>query len=1361
MVSRDPFRAFAEAPHLGKLPRELRFTDTFRAVLNQESSLRNWQLHKQFGLNGNPIEDPDFNFQETMDAQGDHRYSSLLSDAVNEEHYNKLRLKAMFEDHQRQIISDSGFGHTMAAGLLTGLADPLNLALGAVTGGSATLARAVFKSAAMAVVITGSNEAVLQNTQLTRTALESVINVAADMVFSTVLGVGAYGIVRGLGGNPEMLRANLGREERADSGAYGIPFGSDPDGRIVLYEHPSSVTRGPVIPEFRAVDPSKEIGPGNQAAEYDVGEHKIYVDYHWLNRDFASEAWKKPRVKGAKPIDYDFKSAEEYTAFVIQHEYLHSVHPQARNAAGEIIEDLGTYENRINDYALSLRLSRAPDAPVLTKGTRGEISEATHHRHEAEIRATYGDDAADQMGREGAFGGFHGETHPGARHTDGNIPPESLDDTARKAGYDGYEDTIDHVEAFSERVLSGDLTWITRLAHAYGLEKLKVSPMLHLLNSKLHSARWYIWNLTETPVSVVGNQHGYVTPTSVQQNAKIHNYLISQIVELTTKAFAAHRLGRSIDDPSITTGGVLKELGKAQVERFSGKLPTASSRSIVGFKVRVSRALRSGDADEDPAVMEVVKQIRKTIEQVTDDAQKLGLLPEKLELFGTKSYLPRMWLQDVVTKNVDELVTIITTWQRGNVSADMPENLVEAMNKGTEAHEHYVRLQLKGVSRRLNGIEDYSPESAAPGGSFKERGIWVDDNVIAGDNTGWGGSGMSFIESDIDHIIKRWVPTLTTDMEIVRNPVFGSVGFENVTARIRRESVESAEELGDGIIEVQITTPQGAPMPENFVRAVTDEDTFVVGRGAGEPDYDSIPEYDATTGEILDMPDQPKGGTTWQRGVGKRKIIVKTTKRAEEDIEKLIAVRDNMRGTYSLSEDPLSITARMARLSIDMTHLALMGNVVVSSLPDAGRLLVVNKMHAIKTLQLAFKHRDAYKMAALEAKYAGTALDMSKAQTINSLLHQGEIPRYTGAERLVGRLTDTLFIVNGLNPWNAMMKQAAGIATIARMIHDFRLYQSGELSNKSITQLARAGIDGGLIREVMAKVDKHGEIVDDIDIVNSHLWGNSESDLALLTRFRAILNKEIDTQIVTPGPADVPLMFKKTPLWEEVTERLLGRKMTAREAAAFNLETGERAIEGDRPGRFGPGGRMRAEAAALYPELGKMFGQYKSFIAGSWSRVMLNSAQHRDSREIIGIGTMVLIGGMAKTLKDWSYNRPGPKNLTDFLIEGFDQAGLGAWVMWANNSTEMLTNNSIGVRPFVGVQENYPASARFQTSNIAGPAVGQWWHGMEGVGQLATGQMPTSLIEIAPYKSYFPLRLHNLFNWGKTFDETVDVGATQ
>ena len=1360
MTRVDPFSPFGDSPSLVNPNRDVGFYDTFRAILNQESALRSWHLHKEFGLDGNPIEDPDFDFREVMEKNNDYRYQALLSDAVNEVHYNRLKSKAMFEDEQRQVLADSGFGTSLAAGMLVGAVDPLNLALGAISGGSSTLARAVFKSAATALAITGGNELALQHTQVTRTASETVINLAADMVFSTALGVGAYGLVRGLGGNPTTLKSILGREERADSGTYGLPFGSDAEAPIILYETPSSHIRGKVHIEERAVDYTKPIGPGNRSAEYDVGEHVIYVDYHAIRRDFAGEAWKNPTVKGADPIDYDFKTADEYTAFIIQHEYLHSIHPQIRNAAGEIIEDLGSYENRINDYALSLRLSRAPDAEVISKSTRGELPEAAHRAHEAEIRQTYGDEAADQMGSEGAFGGFFGETHPGSKYTDGKVPPERLDDTARKAGHDGYEATIDHVEAYSERVISGDLSWITKLAHAYGLEKLKVSPMLHLLNSQLNSARWYIWNLVETPVVVAGNQHGYVTPTSVQQHSKIHNYLISQIVDVTTRGFVASRLGRAIDDPEITTTRVLRELGRAQIERFTGKLPTASSRSIVGFKVRVSRALRSGDADEDPAVMEVVKQIRKTITQVTDDAQKLGLLPEQLELFGTKSYLPRMWLQDVVSKNLDELVTVITSWQRGNTSAEMPESLLKAMEKGDKEHERYIRLQLQGVSRRLNGIEDYSPESAAPGGSFKERGIWIDDNVIAGDNTGWGGSGIAYIENDIDHIIKRWVPALTTDMEIVRNPVFGSVGFENVTARIRKESIERAEELGDEVIEVQITTPQGAPMPENFIRAVTDEDTFVVGKGAGEPDYDSIPEYDATTGAILDMPDQPRSGSTWQKTVGQRKIIVQSTKRAEEDITKLIAVRDNMRGTYSLSEDPLSVTSRMARLSIDLTHLALMGNVVVSSIPDVARLLVVNRMMAIKTLRLAFNNREAYKMAAKEAKYAGTALDMAKAQTINSLIHQGEIPRYTGAERLVGRLTDTLFIVNGLNPWNAMIKQASGIATIGRMIEDFRLYQSGQLDPKSTTKLARAGIDGTFINDIMKKVDAHGEIVGDIDIVNSHLWGVEDADIALVTKFRAILNREIDTQIVTPGPGDIPLMFKKTPLFEEVTERLLGRKMTAREAMAFNEETGYGAAAGDRPGRFGPGGRLRAEAAALYPELGNLFGQYKSFIAGSWSRVMLNSAQHRDSREVIGIGTMVIIGGMVKTLKDWSYNKPGPKNLSDFLIEGFDQAGIGSWAMWANNTTEMLTNNSMGVRPFIGVQENYPASARYQASNIAGPAIGQWWHGAQGVGQLVTGQTPSSLIEIAPYKSYFPLRLHNLISWGDTFDKTVDVGGT-
>ena len=203
-------------------------------------------------------------------------------------------------------------------------------------------------------------------------------------------------------------------------------------------------------------------------------------------------------------------------------------------------------------------------------------------------------------------------------------------------------------------------------------------------------------------------------------------------------------------------------------------------------------------------------------------------------------------------------------------------------------------------------------------------------------------------------------------------------------------------------------------MPPEFVRAIEDEDTFVVGRGEGEPDYSTMPEYDPEGGAILDMPDQPRSRARETKPVGTRKIIVNSTEQAEKDIETLTGMRDSMRGTYALSEDPFALTARMARLSIDMTHLAMMGNEMISSIPDIARILVVNRMAAVQTLNLAFNHREAYKIAAKEEMYAGKALVMSLSQTVHSLIHPGEVPRYTGLERGVGRMTDTLFIVNGL-----------------------------------------------------------------------------------------------------------------------------------------------------------------------------------------------------------------------------------------------------------------------------------------------------------------------------------------------------------
>ena len=106
------------------------------------------------------------------------------------------------------------------------------------------------------------------------------------------------------------------------------------------------------------------------------------------------------------------------------------------------------------------------------------------------------------------------------------------------------------------------------------------------------------------------------------------------------------------------------------------------------------------------------------------------------------------------------------------------------------------------LSRKLDGVEDYDVEAADIAGSLKGRSIWVDDNVIAGKNKEFGGTGRSFIENDVNVILKRWMPKIHTD--IVLTEQFGSVDMATQFANVRSLAVRDAKQNGEDVINQKL-----------------------------------------------------------------------------------------------------------------------------------------------------------------------------------------------------------------------------------------------------------------------------------------------------------------------------------------------------------------------------------------------------------------------------------------------------------------------------------------------------------------------------------------------------------------------------
>jgi len=1327
--------------NLGLTPDETQpFARTFGAMLNLESPILSYSINSAFGLNEDIQGDPAFNSLDRMVQDSDLHYYQVLKDAKNEDHYNRLKLKADWESDQRQTLANVGITENLLAGLAVGMVDPLNLAVGAFTGGAGTLGGAAFRSIASALVVTGTNEAFLQQTQVTRTAEEAAMNVVGDMIFSTALGMGGYGIARKFGANPEKIKNGLYNEsEMAAVDEHGLPFGGgrgpdtaknpgDPGWANDLQARPSDEYAGTIsiIDRPAGVLINEKTGKST-GASFNENDWTIYYDKMRLEEMYDEHSWRTPDVEGVEPLqDSNFPTYEHFHDFVMEHEYHHTRHRQMEGEADAV------FENRINAH--SLRTNRLNSRMGVD---HRPITLAEHEASYNNIKNEFGADAARQMKREGAFGrAFDEESDnfiPEAKRAGPDIMPtedvirhHNDEIEAEKKASEGVRTSNKTEHGLRHNQLLHGMAWSTKLVKALGLENLKFSPMLWGMASHNAATRLYTILLVPTPVNV-GNTLGVATAKSVETFRNDRRGEIVAALNGVEKSYMELRLGKELSEQP-SAGAVLKEAALSQFERVRKQNENDPLRYIHIFNKEVSRAVRSGDTHDNPHVAKAAKAIREAINKVTKDAQDLGLFKGDtavaLDLMGAQSYLPRMILHDVIDNNIEEFINVVVAWQRAHISV-IPDNLDDklaiAIRSGNaEQHTAIIRKQALRLARKLSGVEDYDIEATDIAGSMKGRSIWVDDNVLAGDNTKYGGSGHSFLENDVNAIMKTWMPQIHTDIELTKQ--FGSVDMALQFQNVRAMAVRDAEKSGESVF------------------------TKTIDKGDKEP------------------------------------LVVQTTKNAEKDIEKLSAMRDQLRGVYALSSDPLAISSRSARLLTDFTNWALMGNVMVSSIPDAGRLVMVNKLHAFKTLQLAFT--DFQKLRESMGDMRDTfrvGFEMALSSRAQSLVHQGDIPRYSAMERATGRGTEINFIVNGLNPWNAVIKQAAGIATASRMIDDFKRYAAfhGDkrygsnlkpLSNVEMTKLSAAGVNQDIVKRILALHDKYGERHRGLEMPNASHWDMDDPDFdfdigeALLS-FRSIIQEEVDRQIVTPGAGDIPLWIRKSPMADIVEKSLLGKRMSAEEAAKF----GRGAEEGDRPGQFGKYGTARKEAAALYPALGHVFGIYKSFIAGSWSRVMIPSLQNRDSGELLGLTTMLLLGGMAKTFKDWSYDRPGPRDLKDFLVEGFDQSGLGSWFMFANSQGEALLD--IGLRPLLGMPRFDP-SLRWQTSTALGANVGQLLRGGRAVGDVAnyigggdfSSSSATNMYRLAPFNSLFYLRLHNLFKFRNTADEVfgadVAVGGT-
>lgn len=340
------------------------------------------------------------------------------------------------------------------------------------------------------------------------------------------------------------------------------------------------------------------------------------------------------------------------------------------------------------------------------------------------------------------------------------------------------------------------------------------------------------------------------------------------------------------------------------------------------------------------------------------------------------------------------------------------------------------------------------------------------------------------------------------------------------------------------------------------------------------------------------------------------------------DVRDLEAIRDRIRGTYRAPADPDSLFARAVPVVANFNYLRLLGGMTISSIPDLARIVSVRGFtgmfrHAL--VPLATNARK-YRLAAAEAKKAGTALDMvlhSRAASLADVM-DAYAPR-SRFERGLQAAANNFGVVTLMAPWTAAMKQLAGTVAAAGMLEDAAAWSAGRASRKAITRLASAGINEETAGRIARQFEQHGQQEGGLYLPNTDAW----TDRGALEAFRGALVREVDRTIVTPTAGTRPLWMSEP--W------------------------------------------------------GKLIGQFQSFGVASAQQVLIAGLQRSDTAFVNAVAFGVGLGMLTYAVKSWIAGREPSDDPREWVTKGLEFSGVTGWLMEPLKIGDRLTGGALGL----------------------------------------------------------------------------------
>lgn len=368
----------------------------------------------------------------------------------------------------------------------------------------------------------------------------------------------------------------------------------------------------------------------------------------------------------------------------------------------------------------------------------------------------------------------------------------------------------------------------------------------------------------------------------------------------------------------------------------------------------------------------------------------------------------------------------------------------------------------------------------------------------------------------------------------------------------------------------------------------------------------------------------------------------------ERDIADIRGLRDRLRGTYGASKDPHALSSRVVRVMKSFNVLSGMGSAMVSSVPDVARIVMVEGLSNAyrKGFMALFDEQAAIisRMSRNELSKAAVGVDATLGLRAHAMSDVGDLfgSRY-GLERGLNKATGMFFFFNGLNLWNQALKEMAGNVTMLRMTESI-MKPWNRLTAAEKEKLLKNGIDQSDFGRMKAQIRNHGEQINGEWLPNTDAW----TDAPMRLKFRNALNQNVERIIITPGAGD-------RALWTST-------------------------------------------------EFGSLMTQFKSYGQGAMVRMATAGLQEKDGAFWQGAFLIVGMAAIINEIKRAQYGIDKEEDFDQKLINAVDRSGILGWAMDVNNAVEKISDQKLGMRPFLTDQPSYVMPEGAKAGAVFGPA---------------------------------------------------------